>query len=232
LVGPLRQSDASTADRPKDPLPNFRPLPDHHLDRLDDDPLIEYVRQARAKGELGEVERAVARLAYGYLATIRRRVSLRIPDERVEEVAWEVIESALRSVFDGSSQGEFRSWMGTIIQRRVADYWKKHGGDPRLVPLASEHEREEGVRGEEPAVEGPDPGVLDLREAIEHALCELERDDHRRVIEEAIFNDRPSAEVAAEIEGMTAANVDQIKSRFRKRVRELLEDDGDTPAER
>jgi DNA-directed RNA polymerase specialized sigma24 family protein len=213
-------------------LPNFRPLQDHHLDRLEDDPLIEYLRQARAKGELGEVERAVARLAYGYLATIRRRVSLRIPDERVEEVAWEVIESALRSVFDGSSQGEFRSWMGTIIQRRVADFWKKHAGDPKLVPLVGEHQRENDVWGEEPAVEGPDPTQIDVRDAIEQALTEIEREDHRRVIEEAIFNDRASAEVAAEIDGMTPANVDQIKSRFRKRVRELLEGDGDTSAER
>jgi DNA-directed RNA polymerase specialized sigma24 family protein len=213
-------------------LAHFRPLPDHELDHLDDDRLIDYVRQARAEGATTEVGRAVARLAFGYERTVRRRVSLRIPAERVDEVAWAVIESALKSAFDGSSQGEFRSWMGTIIQRRVADYWKKHGGDPRLVPLVGEHEREDDVWGEEPAVEGPEPGVLDLRDAIERALSEFERDDHRRVIEEAIFNDRPSAEVAAEIEGMTAANVDQIKSRFRKRVRELLEDDGDTPSER
>jgi DNA-directed RNA polymerase specialized sigma24 family protein len=213
-------------------LAHFRPLPDHELDNLDDDQLIDYVRQARAHGALAEVGRAVARLAFGYERTIRRRVSLRIPDERVDEVAWNVIESALKSAFDGSSQGEFRSWMGTIIQRRVADYWKKHGSDPKLVPLVGEHEREDDVWGEEPAVEGPDPGVIDLQEAIERALSELEREDHRRVIEEAIFNDRPSVEVAAEIDGMTAANVDQIKSRFRRRVRELLEGDGDTPAER
>jgi DNA-directed RNA polymerase specialized sigma24 family protein len=213
-------------------LANFRPLPDHELDRRDDDRLIEYLRHARAKGDLGEVDRVVARLAYGYLATIRRRVSLRIPDERVEEVAWDVLESALKSVFDGSSQGEFRALMGTIIQRRVADFWKKHGGDPKLVPLVGEHEREDDVWGEEPAVEGPEPGYVDVRDAIERALAEIEREDHRRVIEEAIFNDRPSAEVAAEIDGMTPANVDQIKSRFRRRVRELLEGDGDTSAER
>jgi DNA-directed RNA polymerase specialized sigma24 family protein len=84
------------------------------------------------------------------------------------------------------------------------------------------------VWGVTPAVEGKSPELIDLEAAIDRAYDELERDDHRRVIDEAIFADRPSAEVAAEIPGMTAANVDQIKSRFRKSVRELLEGHGDT----
>ena len=63
-----------------------------------------------------QVDRAVAILAWGYMPTIRNRVRLRIPDEEVEEVAWDVLEGALKSAFDGDSTVQFRGtpkWRGT-----------------------------------------------------------------------------------------------------------------------
>jgi DNA-directed RNA polymerase specialized sigma24 family protein len=209
-------------------LASFRPLSDSELQRLTDDQLIDYIRKARASGKLAEVDQALAILAWGYMGTIRHRVSLRIPDQDLEEVAWDVLEGALKSAFDGDSTIEFRGWIRIIIRNKVADYWRKREGDPKQVPLPEEHEGNEDVWGVTPAVEGKSPELIDLEAAIDRGYDELERDDHRRVIDEAIFADRPSAEVAAEIPGMTAANVDQIKSRFRKSVRELLEGHGDT----
>ena len=178
-----------------------------------------------------QVDRGVAILAWGYMPTIRNRVRLRIPDQEVEEVAWDVLEGALKSAFDGDSTVEFRGWIRIIIRNKVADYWRRHGKEPRHVPLPEEHERDEDVWGVTPAVEGASPGLVDLEAAIDQAYEELERPDHRQVIDEALFGDRPSGEVAAEIEGMTAANVDQIKTRFRRRVRELLGGDDDTSSE-
>ena len=203
-------------------MASFRPLPDSELERLDDDELIDYLRAARTVGLPDEANRAVAILAWGYMPTIRNRVRLRIPDAEVEEVAWDVLEGALKSAFDGDSTIEFRGWIRIIIRNKVADYWRRHGEDPRRVPLPEEHERDEDVWGVTPSVEGASPEVIDLEAAIEQAYGELERAEHRQVIDEALFADRPSGEVAAEIGAMTAANVDQIKSRFRKRVRELL----------
>jgi RNA polymerase sigma factor (sigma-70 family) len=195
---------------------------------MDDEDLIKYIRQARAAGMPDEVDRAVAILAFGYMPTIRHRVSLRIPDADVEEVAWDVLEGALKSAFDGDSTVEFRGWMRIIIRNKVADYWRKPSSKLKTSPLPEEHEGDEEIWGDMLTTEGPAPGVIDLEAAIEKAYDELQREDHRQVIDEAVFNDRPSAEVAAEIEGMTAANVDQIKSRFRKRVRGILGDDDDT----
>ena len=212
-------------------MASFRRLSDSELQRLTDDELIDYIRGARARGMPDQVDRAVAILAWGYMPTIRNRVRLRIPDQEVEEVAWDVLEGALKSAFDGGSTVEFRGWIRIIIRNKVADYWRRHGKDARHVPLPEDHERDEDVWGVTPAVEGSTPGLIDLEAAIEQAYEELERDDHRQVIDEALFADRPSGEVAAEIEGMTAANVDQIKSRFRRRVRELLEADDDTSSE-
>jgi len=209
-------------------LASFRPLPDPELQRLTDDQLIDYVRKARAHGVPAEADRAVALLAWGYMSTIRYRVGLRIPNQDIEDVAWDVLEGAIKSAFDGDSTIEFRGWIRIIIRNKVADYWRKHGDDPKHVPLPEEHEGDEDVWGVTPAVEGASPGLIDLEAATDKAYDELARGDHGQVVDEAIFGDRPSAEVAAEIDGMTAANVDQIKSRFRKRVRELLEGDEHT----
>lgn len=212
-------------------MARFRRLSDPELQRLTDDELIDYIRQARADGMPEEVDRAVAILAWGYMPTIRNRVRLRIPDQEVEEVAWDVLEGALKSAFDGDSTIQFRGWIRIIVRNKVADYWRRHGKDPRHVPLPEEHERDEDVWGVTPSVEGSTPGLIDLEAAIDQAYDELERPEHREVIDEALFADRPSSEVAAEIEGMTAANVDQIKTRFRRRVRELLGDDDDNPSD-
>lgn len=213
-------------------MPDFRPLSDAELDSRSDAGLIAYIHAARRESEHGEVARAIGRMVYGYLPIIRSRVRLRVPSDDVEDVAWEVIAGALKSAagaaFEGNSEIEFKGWMARIIHNKVVDYWRARERQIDTTELPEEHERDEHVFGDQPWIdEGPSPQVIDLQDAIERALDELERDDHRQVIDEAIFTDRPSADVAAEIDAMTAPNVDQIKSRFRKRVRELLE--GDTP---
>ena len=195
---------------------------------MSDAEIIDYIRAARAAGRPDCVKQGVAILTWGYMDTIRNRVRLRVPDEDVEEVAWDVLEGALKSAFDGESTISFKGWIKSILHNKVVDYWRKRGDRPRNAPLPEEHEGNDEIWGEVIGIEGPSPDLVALQTAIDQAYLELERDDHRQVIDEALFADRPSEEVAGEIEGMTAANVDQIKSRFRKRVRELLEDDGDT----
>jgi len=67
---------------------------------------------------------------------------------------------------------------------------------------------------------------LDAEQAIQTAYGELSA-DHQAMVDAYIFADQPAADVAQE-RNTTEANVHQVASRFRKRLRELL-DDGDTP---
>ena len=93
-----------------------------------------------------------------------------------------------------------------------------------MGPLLSGDEDDESLWGEVPSVEFE--GVpVDVHRALKVAMDELS-EQHRRVVELRIWHDLSSAEVAEQT-GESTANVDQIVSRFRKRVRELL-DDGDT----
>ena len=204
----------------------FRAFSDGELDRLTDDELLTYIRDVRDAGESVELRRALGRLAFRHWGTLVSQALAKVPSADAEQVAGDALESAVRSAFDGESTGEFKSWLNTIIARRIADYHRKREGKPDEVPLFSESDADEDTWGEEPAV--PFEGeAIDAQRAIDQAYDELNRDDHRQVVDEYIFNDRPAADVAAEIDGMTDANVHQIARRFRKRVREILSG-GDT----
>ena len=205
----------------------FREFSDDELGRLSDEGLLAYMADAREAQMDAAVTRALSFLVYGYLDVLVARAALKLPQRAdAEDVAAEALASAIRSTFDGKSRGEFRSWMHQILSRRIADHYRKTEGDPDHVPLAAEHNDDEGVWGADPSV--PFAGTsMDVRNAIKDAYDELEKDEHRLVVDEVIFTDRTPREVAAEIDGMTEPNVHQITSRFRRRVREILER-GDT----
>jgi RNA polymerase sigma factor (sigma-70 family) len=202
----------------------FRELPEHQLDTLSDERLIDYLRRARAAGRHDAMKPAVATLVYGYWDNLVNRARLKLRTEAdAEEVAAEAMASAIASAFDGRSVGEFRSWLHTILSRRIADWWEAREQKLDKTPLPSEHEE---VWGREPAV-GFEGDALFARDCIRGALSEIEDERHRRVLDLYVFGPHSAAEAASMVDGMTEANVHQIGSRFQRRVRELLEG-GDT----
>jgi RNA polymerase sigma factor (sigma-70 family) len=204
-------------------LAGFEELPEHHLSGLSDDQLIDYLRRAREAGRHDAMKPAIGVLVYGYWDSLVNRARLKLPAPDAEDVAGEAAASAIASAFDGRSVGEFRSWLHTILSRRIADYLESRKRKPRTKQLPSEHEREEEVWGEEPAVEF-EGEALHARDCLRHAQAEIEDSRHRRVIDLYVLGPHSAAETA-ELVGyaMTEANVHQISSRFQKRFKELLE---------
>jgi RNA polymerase sigma factor (sigma-70 family) len=200
---------------------SFHPLPDHELHRLGDDALIAYVRDAREAGDPRAARRALAFLIYGYERDVKRRLSMRVPRHAIDDVAHDALVRAIAAAFDGTSQGEFRSWMHTIVDRTAFDWHRKDKRRPKETVLPSEHAGEDDVWGEEPFTESP-TGEVEARIVIEEVI-ETFNEKHRRVIELHVFGALPAAEVCARIEGMSADNVAKISSRFRARVRERLD---------
>jgi DNA-directed RNA polymerase specialized sigma24 family protein len=209
-------------------LTAFRELPEHALSGLDDDALIDYLRAARDAGRHGAMKLAVAVLVFGYHDTLMNRARLKLPEADVADVVSETLASAIASAFDGSSVGEFKSWLHTILSRRIADYHDARTRTPKTAALPGEHLGDEGVWGEEPS--DPFEGdALHARGCLQQAYCELERDSHRAVIDLYVLGPNGAADTAALIgKGMTEANVHQIASRFQRRFKELLDEDGDT----
>ena len=199
---------------------DFRELPEHELAKRPDEELIEYLRAARTAGNERALRAALAVLVHGYLPIMERRAALKVPTwADAEDIAADAMESALKSAFDGESVGEFRNWINRILLRRIADFHRRREGKPELGPLLTGDEDDEKVWGEVLSVEFA--GVpVDAHRALKVAWDELS-EQHQHVVEQRIFADLTTAEVAEQT-GESKANVDQIVSRFRKRVRELL----------
>jgi RNA polymerase sigma factor (sigma-70 family) len=203
-------------------LADFQELPEHQLQPLSDDDLIAYIRAARDAGRPDAMKPAIGVLAFGYWDNLVNRARLKLPESDVEQVAGEALESAIASAFDGRSVGEFRSWLHTILSRRIADHYQKRERTLPTEKLVSEHQDAEEVWGEEPSVDF-EGGALYAQECVSTALAELP-DAHRRVVRLHVFGPHSAAAVVERVgDGMTEANVHQISSRYQRRVKELLD---------
>jgi DNA-directed RNA polymerase specialized sigma24 family protein len=206
-------------------LDDFAELPEGRLAVLGDDELIDYLRAARSAGRQEAMKPALAILVFGYWDILVSRARLRLPESDVEDVAAEAAASAIASAFDGRSVGELRSWMHTILSRRIADYYEARTRRPQTTPLASEHGGVDEVWGAEPA-EPFEGDALFASECLGQAYDELEDERHRRTIDLYVYGPLSATATAAEVGGgMTEANVHQVASRFQRRFRELMDDD-------
>jgi len=203
----------------------FKPLPDHELQRLGDAQLIAYIRDGRAAGELGAARRGLMFLVYGYERDVNRRLSIKVPKHVVDDLAHDALVRAIAAAFDGTSVGEFRSWLHTIVDRTAVDFFRRAERRPKEAILPSEHEGEEGVWGAEPATDG-EAGAVELRLVVEEVL-ETFNEKHRLVIELHVFATLTAGEVCDRIDGMSVDNVAQIASRFRTKLRARLDPDSE-----
>jgi RNA polymerase sigma factor (sigma-70 family) len=194
-------------------LPEFRPLDDSSLQRLDDDALIEYMRRARTGGH-PSARRALAIMVYGRWHNVERRIRMKVPEAHVEDLTGQVIVDAIASAFDGTSVGEFVAWLNTITKRAIADFHRRGPGRVQHEELSPNEEAASSAEGE-----------VEVRDAIERVMAGL-RPDHRQVIDIVVFEDGTAADAVRAVPGMTQDNVHQIVSRFRRALRDEL--GGDT----
>jgi RNA polymerase sigma factor (sigma-70 family) len=202
----------------------FEPLPDYKLEKLSDDELIAYIRAARNAGQLAHGRRGLAILVYGYERDVKRRVSIKVPSHAVDDLAHDALVKAIAAAFDGTSVGEFRNWLHTIVDRAVADFYRRAERRPKETILPSEHAGEDDVWGGEPSLES-EAGAVELRIIVQEVL-ETFNEKHRLVIELHVFQGFTAAEVCDRITGMSEDNVAQIASRFRAKLRARLEPGG------
>jgi len=201
----------------------FHPLPDHELQQLDDEHLIAYIRDARDAGELAAGRRGLMSLVYGYERDVKRRMSLKLPPELVDDLAHDALVKAIAAAFDGSSQGEFRAWLHTIVDRTIADHYRRAKRRPKESILPSEQVGDDQVWGAEPSIDS-EAGAVELRIIVEEVL-ETFNERHQLVIELHVFGGLTAGEVCDRIKGMTVDNVAQIASRFRAKLRARLDAD-------
>ena len=203
----------------------FQPLPDHELHQLADEQLIAYIRDARDAGELAHgTPRPRCSSSTATSATSSAACRSRCPAHVVDDLAHDALVRAIAAAFDGSSVGEFRSWLHTIVDRTAVDFFRRAERRPKETLLPSEHAGEDDVWGAEPSIES-EAGAVELRIIVEEVL-ETFNEKHRLVIELHVFDGLTAAEVCDRIEGMSEDNVAQIASRFRAKLRARLDPGG------
>jgi RNA polymerase sigma factor (sigma-70 family) len=204
----------------------FRPIPPDQLNDLSDEELIAYASQARAAGDPQERTVAIQILVYGYRRDIVRRVRLRMKTYAVDEVADAALVRAVKSTFDGQSVGQFRSWLWTIVDREVADWYRTAERRPVETPLPNEHEGEEGFWGEQPSAEEDWIARLFAAECVDETLDGL-KEEHRAIVESYLLDDADARRTAEET-GESEANVYQVAKRFKEALRKCVEAGGNT----
>ena len=206
-------------------MPSFRNLSDLELQQLSDDELIARVRAARDAAEFEAAKLALSVLVFGHMDSVARRVALKLPSQDVDQVASSAMISAITSAFNGQSVGEFRSWLHTVVDRRVADHYRR--GRLEQVPLPDEHAGDVAIWGQLPGVED-ETGAVEVQNLVDGVLGEL-GPAHREAVELAVFDQLSAAEVARQVTAsfpdakMSADNVYKVAQRFRDRLREKLE---------
>ncbi len=214
---------------------DYRRLRDTELGTANDDQLIEQAVAARAAGDNEEVRRVLGTLAFRRYGDVKRRVGMKVPRAHVEDVASEALLSAVKASFDGESVGQFMSLLHTVTDRRVADFHEKQKRLPKTRALPEDHEEAEDIWGNAAISEDFTPHVA-LREIFAIAKGELSP-VHRAVVELYVEQGCSAKEAAEAVnrsmgqdltKEMTESNVHQIAGRFRKRLRELLDEERGT----
>lgn len=217
---------------------NFRERNDAELARLDDDKLVAYVVDSRRVGQSEAAVTAAQVLAFRYERRIRAFIANKLGSKGatvIEEVAERTLTDAIGSAaaFEGKTVPEFGGWIFRIARRRIADYHRKGRVDE--VPL--EFETREGETRERVIPTGDPTEVVDYSSVINQALSEL-NETHKLVVFLVRFRGISHKTTATQInrhfgdalnDPMTEQNVNQINSRFGKRLDELLEEADDPP---
>jgi DNA-directed RNA polymerase specialized sigma24 family protein len=221
---------------------NFRQRSDPELARLaqeDPDGLLAYLVEARTANQIEAAVKAAQILAYSFDKQLRGFVFNKLGSKGplvVENIAELTLVDGIKAAaaFKGHTMGEFRALLFTIARRRIADYLDKKQVDETPLDVdwgEGTHERDttDSRRFTDPTTAIDDSSVFNL------AFSEL-NDSHKLVIYLIRFYDCAHRDAAEQVnrhfEGqltdpMTEQNVNQINSRFDKRLDELLREADD-----
>lgn len=203
-------------------MSDYRRLTESELVLLGDDEFVVRIADAREAGDPEGAKAAAAHLAYGFEQLIKGRVSLKVPLEDVDDVAQEALVSIVGASFGGKVLGEFRSFLLTVVDRRIADYHRERGRRPGQIRLPAGGD--DDAWGEEPAVEDA-ASLVEIRDAVGRVL--QTRNEHHKLMiklygpEVIDGSDLAAVEVVEEVKRtldgreVSVANVQQVWRRFK-----------------
>lgn len=174
----------------------------------------ELVRRAQAG------EAAAFNLLYErYLKIVYQRVHYSIPQADVEDVTQETFVSVVRSLKDFRGESKFRTWLYTILGRKIADYYRRRDpADFQWIKRSGDEDDGSTERGEQIA-DRNGPSALDDIIWVRQSLLRLPA--HYREVILLRFADGLSF---LEIAGQLDLSLEATKSLFRRAISCLQQD--------
>lgn len=153
-----------------------------------------------------------------YLNKVYNRVKTRIPERDVEDVVQEIFIAVVRSLTGFEARSQFNTWLYTIVNRQIVDYYRKHGRHIR-------HEQEDvAIEDMERTLrtETGEHDSIDLRAQVQNALRRLP--EHYQEIILLRFSDDLTFQEIAERRHQT---LEAVKSLYRRALQAIRNEVGD-----
>lgn len=207
-----------------------RQTPDpSHLPSMGTDELFESFLAFRDAGERESAMLCIQLFAWQMQPALIARVKARYPDLDAEDFASEAIESVIEwtdkedNEFDGGKPAQLHKFVYVVLDRRLAEFFRTKARRDAIAGTVS-LDAGSGPKGEATILDAfPDEedgyNDVELAEIRESVMAELNA-DHREVIT-LVYAGYRSKEIA-EMTGLTVANIDQIRHRYRELKRKAM----------
>lgn len=208
------------------------------------DELFATLMQMRRRGETELEALCALHFAFRIMPSLEIKARLNNPANEVDDIVAETIERIVASSkrptarFRRSTAAQLTAWMYEIQSNVIADRHRRAARrkaiDDQLIAdgQVTIGRRSGGQPDDHSEIEAgrSDDGYAEIEEdMLVDAILEGLNPDHRQVVALRYGERMPSKEVA-EATGLSAANVDQIMSRFMAQLREALTEAGMAPA--
>ncbi len=145
-----------------------------------------------------------------YFKKVYNRVRSKVPPQDVEDVTQEVFIALLRSLHSFKEEARFNTWLYTIVNRHIADFYRRR--NRRSSPNEAEVDLESGMN----VASAFDSNVIDQRLLVQGALNRVP--EHYQEIVLMRFADGLSF---SEIAEQRHQSLEAIKSLYRRAIQAI-----------
>lgn len=164
--------------------------------------------QLARKAQLGDRD-AFHALYQRYLHRVYNRVRSKVPQQDVEDVTQEIFIAVVRSLDSFEQRSRFNTWLYTIVNRQIADFYRRRGRSPRsAIELDDDGSKEIPVAAD---VEGAEQRVV-----LQRALQQLP-EHYQEIILLRFVDGLTFAEIAEQ----RGQSLEAVKSLYRRAIQAI-----------
>ncbi|HVO42462.1 MAG TPA: RNA polymerase sigma factor [Aggregatilineales bacterium] len=168
--------------------------------------------QLASRAQQGDRE-AFLTLYNRYLTRVYNRVKSRIPNNDVDDVVQEIFITVMRSLKSFEQRSQFSTWLYTIVNRQIADFYRKRQrtiNDDQTVSLDDiEQTLPSAVHSRE---------KMDEQMLIKRAMAKLP-EHYQEIIYLRLVDQYPFAEIATR----RGQSLEAVKSLYRRAIQAIHE---------